>query len=161
MKLKISKPIWQAVGLGVLAGMRTTSAPAIASHILSHHHSRLLSKSPLKFMQNDKVAIALKVLAVGELVGDKMPNAPNRIKPAGLIFRCIAGSLAGASIFEASGNNAFAGAVVGSVTAFGATFGSFFLRKNIVLKLSLFDPVIGAIEDALVVGAGIGLTTSA
>ena len=161
MKLKISKPIWQAVGLGILAGMRTASAPAIASHILSHHHTKALGKSPLKFMQNDKVAIALKVLAVGELIGDKLPNTPNRIKSGGLVLRCIAGSLAGASIFEASGNSAFAGAFVGSVTAFGSTFGSYFIRKNIVLKLSLLDPVIGALEDALVIGAGVGLSTTA
>ena len=86
MKLKISKPFWQAVGLGVLAGMRTTSAPAITSHILSRHHSKRLAKSNLRFMQNSNVAAAFKVLAVGELIGDKMPTAPDRTMPGGLIF---------------------------------------------------------------------------
>src|ERR1700761_2640479 len=140
MKLKISKPFWQAVGLGVLAGMRTTSAPAITSHILSRHHSKRLAKSNLRFMQNSNVAAAFKVLAVGELIGDKMPTAPDRTMPGGLIFRCIAGSLAGASIFEASGKNAFAGALIGSVAALGSTFGSFHLRKGIVTHTKALDP---------------------
>jgi uncharacterized membrane protein len=160
-KIKLSNPFWQVVGLGLLAGMRTTSAPAIASHILSHHHSRRLAKSPLKFMQSDNVALALKVFAVGELIGDKMPNTPNRIKPAGVVFRCLAGSLAGASIYKATGNSILTGAVLGSVVALGSTFGSYFLRKDVVSKTHVLDPIIGAIEDALVVGAGVGLTNIA
>jgi uncharacterized membrane protein len=158
MRLKISKPFWQVVGLGVLAGMRTASAPAIASHILSHHSSGHLSKSSLNFMQSDKMAVVLKVLATGEFIGDKLPFTPNRIKPLGIVFRCLSGSLAGASIYKASGNNALTGALIGTVTAFGSTFGSYFLRKGIVNKFELFDPLIGAIEDALVIGAGIELT---
>jgi hypothetical protein len=48
-----------------------------------------------------------------------------------------------------------AGALIGSVAALGATFGSYLLRKNVVNKTKIFDPVIGSIEDALVIGAGI------
>jgi uncharacterized membrane protein len=161
MKLKISKPFWQAVGFGTLAGMRTASAPAIASHILSHHHSKKLSKSPLGWLQSDKVAVGLKIFALAEFVGDKLPSAPNRTKPIGIIARCLSGSLAGAAIYKASGGNPYLGAVIGSVSALGSTFGSFFLRKNVSEKTKIFDPIIGAIEDALVIGAGIGLVRSA
>jgi uncharacterized membrane protein len=161
MQFKISKPFWQVVGLGVLAGMRATSAPAIASHILSHRNSGHLAKSSLDFMQSDKVAIVMKVFVAGELIGDKLPQTPNRTKPIGVLSRCLSGSLAGASIYKASGRNAFRGAVLGSVAAFGSTFGSYLLRKNVVNKLKDFDPVIGAIEDALVIGAGVALTQTA
>ena len=112
-------------------------------------------------MQNDKVAIALKVFAVGELIGDKLPNTPNRIKPGGIAFRCLSGALAGASIYKASGNNAITGAIIGSVAAFGSTFGSYFLRKDIANRTKIFDPLVGAIEDALVIGAGGGLVNIA
>jgi len=147
--------------LGVLAGMRTASAPAIVSHILSHHHSKRLSKSPLRFMQNDNVAVALKIFAIGEVVGDKLPNTPNRIKPAGVTFRCLSGALAGASIYKASGNNAITGAIIGSVVAFGSTFGSYFLRKDVVNRTKVFDPMIGAMEDVLVIGAGAVIVSTA
>jgi uncharacterized membrane protein len=160
-KLKISKPLWQVLGLGVLAGMRTTAAPAIASHILSHHRSKQLSKSPLNFMQNNIVAIVLKVFAAGELVGDKLPNTPNRIEPVGIICRCLSGALAGASIYKAIGNSAISGALLGSIAAFGSTYGSYFLRKDIVGRTEIFDPIIGAIEDVLVAGAGVTLVNLA
>ena len=161
MKLILSTPCWHALSLGILAGMRTFSAPCIASHILSHDHSKNLSKSPLGLLQSDKVAIGLKIFAVAEFVGDKLPSAPNRIKPVGVIARCLSGSLAGAAIYKASGGNPYIGAIVGSVSAFGSTFGSFFLRKSLSEKTKRVDPVIGVIEDALVIGAGFGLVRSA
>ena len=159
-KLKITHPFWQALGLGALAGMRSAAAPAIASHILSHHHSKSLTSSKLGFMQSNKVAGLLKVLAVGEFVGDKLPNTPNRIKPAGVIFRCLAGSVSGASIYRATGNNPYVGALIGSAAAFGSTFGSYYLRKGTVTKTKIIDPIIGALEDALVIGAGVGLAVA-
>ncbi|MDB5111895.1 MAG: putative rane protein [Mucilaginibacter sp.] len=158
MKLKISHPVWQVLGLGVLAGMRSTSAPVITSHILSHHHSKNLEQSPLNFMQSVNVSKVLKVVALSELVLDKLPSAPNRIKPAVITSRCLSGALAGASIFKASGGKVLTGAVLGAVAAFASTYGSYYLRKSTVKKTKLFDPIIGAIEDALVIGAGVGLT---
>ncbi|MDN3547759.1 DUF4126 family protein [Mucilaginibacter aquaedulcis] len=159
MQLKISKPLWQVIGLGTLAGMRSTSAPAITSHILSHHQSKNLEHSPLGFMQSKNVAAALKVLALGEIVGDKLPSAPNRIKPAALGFRVISGALAGAGIYRAVGNNAIVGALLGGTAAFASTYGSFFLRRSTVKTSHIIDPIIGAVEDALVIGSGVGLAS--
>jgi uncharacterized membrane protein len=159
--LKLSKPFWQALALGVLAGMRATSAPVIASHILGRHQSKLLSKSPFSFMQSGSVALGMKILAAGELVGDKLPKTPNRTSAGGIIGRCLSGSLAGASIYKATGKNALTGALLGSVAALGSTFGSYYLRKFTVNKTHVFDPYIGAIEDALVIGAGTGLIITA
>jgi len=71
--------------------------------------------------------------------------------------RCLSGALAGAGILKASGGSAAIGALLGGTAAFASTFGSFFLRKATVKRRALLDPIIGAIEDALVVGAGVGL----
>jgi uncharacterized membrane protein len=158
MKPKKSKAIWQAIGLGTLAGMRTMSAPVVATHILSNHPSKKLAKSPLRFMQSTTVAAVLKVLSVTELVADKLPSTPNRIEPAGVAGRCLSGALAGASIYKAVGGKALTGALVGGAAAIAATYGSYFLRKTIVKANHIADPLIGAAEDALVIGAGIGLT---
>lgn len=157
MKFKISNPLWQALGVGVLAGMRSASAPAITSHILSHHHSKNLERSTLNFMQSDVVANVLKVVSLSEFIVDKLPSTPNRIKPAVLTVRCLSGALAGAGILKASGGNVAVGAILGGTAAFASTFGSFFLRKSTVKRSRIIDPVIGAIEDALVIGAGVGL----
>lgn len=158
MKIKqISHPFWQVVGIGTLAGMRTSSAPAITSQILSHHHSRLLENSPLSFMQSKLVANTLTLLTLGEVIGDKLPSTPNRVEPASVAFRCLSGALAGASIYKATGGNVLVGILLGSATAAASTYLSFLVRKTTVEKTKLFDPIIGAIEDALVVGAGVGL----
>lgn len=158
IKLKeIKHPFWQVIGIGTLAGMRTSSAPAVTSQILSHHHSKRLEKSPLNFMQSKIVANTLTVLSIGEIVADKLPSTPNRTAPAGVIFRGISGALAGASIYKASGNNVWVGSVLGAATAVASTYLSFILRKNAGKKTSIIDPIIGGIEDALVIGAGIGL----
>ncbi|MGF7042879.1 DUF4126 family protein [Mucilaginibacter lappiensis] len=158
MHLKISKPFWQVISLGTLAGMRSTSAPVITSHILSHHHSKNLEHSPLRFMQSANVAKVLKLVALSELVADKLPSTPNRIKPAVLAARVLSGALAGASIYKAIGGKAITGALIGGGAAFASTFGSYFLRKSAVKSSHIIDPVIGAIEDALVIGSGMGLS---
>lgn len=161
MKLNISNPFWQVVGLGALAGLRSASSPAIASDVLSRHHSKKLTKSPLRFMGSGNVAIALKVLAAGEFIVDKLPSTPNRIKAFSVIARCAAGSLAGASIYKATGHSAIEGALLGSIAALGSTFGSYYLRKAIVSHSGIADPIIGAIEDVLVTSAGVGLIYTA
>ncbi|WEA02289.1 DUF4126 family protein [Mucilaginibacter sp. SJ] len=158
MKLKTSKPLWPVIGLGTLAGMRTLSAPVVITHILSHRPSKQLEKSPLRFMQSTTAATVLKILSVTELIADKLPSTPNRIEPAGVAARCLSGALVGASIYKAVGGKTLTGAVIGGIAAIAATYGSYFLRKHTVKANHIADPVIGAIEDALVIGSGFGLS---
>jgi len=112
----------------------------------------------LNFMQSKAVANVLTILSIGEVVVDKLPTTPNRTKPAGIIFRGLSGALAGASIYKASGNNVLTGTLIGAASAVASTYISFFLRKSIVKNTSVIDPIIGALEDALVIGAGVGLS---
>ncbi|WP_114938066.1 DUF4126 family protein [Mucilaginibacter endophyticus] len=158
MKLKVSNPIWPVIGIGTLAGMRTLSAPVITTHILSNHPSKRLEKSSLRFMQSTTVAAVLKVLSVTELIADKLPSTPNRIEPAGVAGRGLSGALAGASIYKAVGGKTLTGALIGGAAAIAASYASYYLRKNIVKANHIADPLIGAAEDALVIGAGISLS---
>jgi uncharacterized membrane protein len=100
-------------------------------------------------------------MALGEFIGDKMPAAPNRISPPGLIGRCVSGALAGAGIYKAAGESWYTGALLGGTTAIASTFGSFYLRRAIVKHAHLIDPIIGTIEDAIVLGGGLGLAEMA
>jgi uncharacterized membrane protein len=88
---------------------------------------------------------------------DKLPGTPNRIKPESFAFRCLSGALAGASIYKSTRNNVLAGALLGATAAAVSTYLSFIARKSTVERTKIIDPIIGAIEDALVVGAGVGL----
>lgn len=160
-KITIEGPFWQVVALGALAGMRTFSAPVVANAILRKHPSQKLSGSPLGFLKSDKAKYGFRFLAAGEMIGDKLPNTPNRTGAPGLIGRCLSGALAGAGTYKATGNQAYVGAVIGSFAALTSSFGCFYLRRFAVAKSKLADPVIGGIEDALVAVAGAGLIIAA
>jgi uncharacterized membrane protein len=64
----------------------------------------------------------LPLLALGELVVDKLPAVPARTIPPALAVRAIAGALAGRALSAAGGGNLIAGTVAGAV---GAVAGSY------------------------------------
>lgn len=161
MKTTTAKQLLQTVALGLLAGMRTTAAPVAASHILSRKKSKNLDGSVLKFMQSPTTATVFKVISISEVVADKLPTTPNRIEAGGVVGRGLSGALAGAAICKAAGGRALTGALIGGATAVAATYASYFLRKNIVKRNHLPDPVIGGIEDAITIGTGIALCANA
>jgi uncharacterized membrane protein len=150
-------PFIQALSVGALAGMRTAAAPVIVSHILSQSPSHQLEDSSLAFMQSKTTATILKVVALGELIIDKMPFTPDRINNNGVGGRMMSGALAGATLYKAKGGTMAAGALVGAVSACAATFISFFLRKSLVKATNIYDPIVGAIEDALVIALSVDL----
>lgn len=160
MKTYIIKPHWQAISLGIIAGMRSMAAPAISSKILSTHHSKALENSPLNFIQSKTTANVLSALALGEFIGDKLPNAPDRTIPPALIGRCLSGALAGAGIYKAGGGNLYLGAMLGGLSACASTFASFYLRKNLVRHTRIIDSIVGTIEDTIVMGGAIEIAES-
>ncbi len=89
------------------------------------------------------------------MLGDKLPGVPDRIAAPSLLARGASGALVGAAVYLMNNGKAMEGAAVGAVAAVGATFASFYLRRYLSEHTSVADPVIGAIEDALVVGAGL------
>ena len=142
--------------MGLLAGMRSAAAPALASHILSEHKGKAFRHHPIGFLSSIAIADVLKVMALGEFLVDKLPFTPDRTKPVSVAVRCLSGALAGAGIYSAAGKKPLTGAVLGCVVAGASTFASFYLRK--ALSRTLVGNVLsGVIEDAFVVSAGIKL----
>ena len=157
MNIKISNIIYQAAGLGIIAGMRTFSAPAVISHVYSRHPSKNLESSGFRLIQTINTSKVFKVLAAGELIGDKLPNTPNRTSAGGLTGRILSGSLAGATVYKASGKQPLIGALIGGSAAVASAFGCMLLRKALGKSTSIPDPYIGALEDVIVIGAATAL----
>ncbi|TWR31315.1 DUF4126 family protein [Mucilaginibacter pallidiroseus] len=150
----------RAAGLGAVAGMRTFLAPAIISHFYSRHKSQNIEGSAVGFVQTIPTSKVFKVLAAGELIGDKMPMAPNRTEAPGLIGRIVTGVFTGATIYKADSKNALLGGLIGGTAAAAATFGCFFLRTTLNKKTALPNFVTGACEDALAITLGAKLISS-
>lgn len=146
--------LYKALAFGVLAGMRSLAAPMLLSHFLSKNENSPLQNTPLRFLGNGTVALALKGLAASEMAGDKIPNAPDRIKAPSLLMRGASGALVGAAVYMMDNGKALEGAAIGAAAAVGATYGSFYLRRYLSGHTSFADPVFGALEDALVIGSG-------
>jgi len=146
-----------AAALGAIAGMRSFSAPAVISHAYSTHPSANLDHPPFKFIQAVNSARVFKVLAAGELIGDKLPGTPNRTDAPALTARILSGAFAGATVCKAKGSNIVAGGLIGAAAALVSTFGCFYLRTSATKNTSVPDAAIAVLEDALVIGAAVAI----
>lgn len=139
--------IWQSVGLGLIAGMRSMLAPTVARYITKHKSA-------------PKIQTVLTVLAVAELIGDKLPFAPPRIKPIGLIARSISGGLSAAYITGDNNDNRIAAGAIGLTSAIASAFAFYCLRSEAGKKLNIDDYLLGITEDALAAGVALTLIKS-
>ncbi len=87
-----------AVGIGVVAGLRSLMAPAVVSWA-AHLGWLNLHGSHLSFMESTLAAAIFSLLAIGELVADMLPKTPKRTAPAPLLARILMGGLCGACLY--------------------------------------------------------------
>ena len=144
-----------AFQIGVIAGMRSMMAPALVSYKLSHKTPDPLPGSLLHFMTSSKTSTTLAVLAGGELIGDKLPQTPDRTAFPQVSGRLVSGALSGAALTEADGQSLAYGAVLGTV---GAVVGTF-ARHWLTHEKGLPGSWVAVAEDLLALGAGL-LTTN-
>ena len=144
----------QAACLGVIAGMRSMGAPALVSDRLARTPSGAPEGSPLRWLGTAKTAQVFKILAAGEIVGDKLPRTPARTAPGPLSARLLSGALSGAALCAAGGKPPSAGAAVGALGALAGTFAFYHLRRRLGQATGLPDPIVAVAEDALAYGGG-------
>lgn len=144
----------QAAGLGMVAGMRASVAPSVASHYLSRHKSKALSHSRLKFIQAPLTSAVTKLLNAAELAGDKMPGTPNRIKTSQIMARVASGALVGAVVYRTHRKGLAKGIMVGAASALASTYATFYLRQYLDRIPYIKDPLMGAVEDLVAISSG-------
>src|ERR1700758_2151034 len=98
-----------AFGIGVVAGLRSLTAPAVVAWA-AHLGWINLHGSPLAFMGSMWAVDTFTILALGEFVADQLPNAPSRTAPVGLSARIVTGVLCGACLAVAGGATLWLGA---------------------------------------------------
>src|SRR6266513_1117413 len=72
-----------ALGIGIVAGLRSLTAPAVVAWG-AHLGWLNLHGSPVAFIGLTTAVAIFSVLAIGELVADKLPMIPKRTAPAPL-----------------------------------------------------------------------------
>jgi len=138
-------------GIGIIAGLRSMTAPAAVSWA-AHLKWISLAGSPLAFMGTLPATIIFSLLAVVELINDKLPKTPSRTTAVPLIARLVLGGLSGAVLCASVNGGAVIGAILGALGALAGTFGGYHMRKGLVKALKAPDFAIALIEDAVPVG---------
>ncbi len=141
-----------ALLLGIVAGLRTMTAPAVVSWTA---HLGLISASGtwLSFMGHAITPWVFTALALGELVADQLPSTPSRKVPMQFGGRLISGALCGATIGIGSGQW-LVGGIVGVVGAVIGTFGGAAARGKMAAAFGKDRPA-ALIEDAVAIGGAI------
>ena len=110
-----------ALLLGVVSGLRAITAPAAVSWV-AKLGTLAVAGTPMAFMGFKYTPIILTVLAIGELINDKLPKTPSRKTPPQFIARILSGSLVGATVGAGSGS-LILGLLAGAIGAVAGTYG--------------------------------------
>ena len=143
-----------AAAAGLVAGMRSMSAPAFVSRGLSRGPGRRGDTGAAALLASRTARRALAGLAVGEMIADKTPYIPARIAPLSLAGRALMGALSAAAIAGRRRQAPLAAVAVGAASAVASTFVSYHLRKAAGSSTKAPDPAIALAEDAIVLAAG-------
>jgi uncharacterized membrane protein len=147
-----------ALGIGIVAGLRSLTAPAVVAWA-AHFGWIRLAGSPLAFMGSKWTAAVFTLLALGELVADQLPGTPPRTAAVGLSARIVSGALCGASFAVAGGASLWLGAVAGAIGGIAGAFGGYQARVGLVRGLRVQDFAIAIPEDIVAVGLGLLLAS--
>src|SRR6266478_1901611 len=140
-----------AIGIGIVAGLRSLTAPAVVAWA-AHLGWLSLSGSSLAFMGSTVVVAIFSLLAIGELIADKMPKTPSRTSLVPLLARILMGGLCGASLCASANQSLLIGALLGGMGAVIGAFGGYEIRRRLVSKLNAKDIFIAIPEDLIAIG---------
>jgi uncharacterized membrane protein len=139
-----------AIGIGIVAGLRSLTAPAVVAWA-AHLGWLSLNGSSLGFMGSTAAAIIFSIFAIGELIGDKLPMIPKRTALAPLLARIVTGGLCGASLCAAGGQSLGIGIVLGGIGGVIGTFAGYAVRRRVVNNLHIKDIFVAICEDLIAI----------
>lgn len=145
-----------AAGLGAVTGLRSMMGAAVVARELSARDlPRRRPRHPAarleRWLTQPAVARSLELLALGEIIADKLPGIPPRITTGPLVGRAV---IAGVLGLLAGGDRRMAGSVVGAGSAVAAAFAGWWARREGVRATYLPDAALAVAEDAVALGVG-------
>lgn len=147
-----------AFGIGVVAGLRALTAPAVVCWA-AHLQWIDLQRTHLAFMASIIALIIFTLAAVAEIVNDKLPKTGPRTALPSVVIRMITGGLSAATLTVGASHSLWMGALLGVVGALVGTFGGYQVRMRTVKALHSPDFVIALVEDAVAVCGGLFLAS--
>ncbi|QDS14726.1 DUF4126 domain-containing protein [Xanthomonas arboricola] len=134
--------------MGAVAGMRSMTPLAAVTNAARTGKLPAENGAP-PLLANPLASAGMLALAGGELAGDKMKTAPDRIVLPGMIARIATGVIVGAAL--APRHQRGVAALLGASTAVAAAYLTFNLRMRAIDRYG--QTSTGVVEDAITVGA--------
>jgi uncharacterized membrane protein len=144
----------EAVGVGVVSGMRTLLMPALLSRPYPGHRGEPPAHGAADLLRSPTLSNVLVFASASELVGDKLPAAPDRTEMPPLVARALSGGLAAAVLAARNGRAPMPAAVLGAVAAVGTAHAMVRLRRATGRRLNIPDPLVGLAEDCVAFAIG-------
>src|SRR5271155_2708506 len=144
--------------IGAVCGLRSMTAPAVVAWgaFLGWLH---LQDSYLAFFANKISLVVFSLLAIGELIADKLPFIPGRTQPGPLGARIVFGALCAAALCLSGGASLLLGAILGGLGGIAGAFAGYNYRGWLSRGAKLPDLLIALLEDLVAVGGGLLLVS--
>ena len=142
-----------ALLIGVVAGLRAMTAPAVVSWAACCGWLQL-DGTWLAFLGYRWTPWILTLLALGELVTDQLPSTPARTVPVSFATRIVSGALTGAALGLAGGVPWIGALVAGAIGAVIGTLGGRAARAKLAAAFGRDRPA-ALVEDAVAIGAAV------
>ena len=139
--------------IGLFAGLRSLTPPAAAAWAV--HLGWIRLARPLALIGSLPAVIVLSLLAIAEIIFDKLPNTPNRTAPPGLFARIVTGGLTGACVSLGGGRSALVGAGLGVIGGIVGCFAGYQARAQLVRSLRQPDFNVALVEDLIAIGGSL------
>jgi uncharacterized membrane protein len=136
--------------LGIVAGLRALT-PAAAVSWAAYLHWIHLEGTHLSFMGSIIAVVIFTLLAIFEIVNDKLPKTPPRTAPPSFVIRILLGAFAAACLATGMGVSHLVGALLGAVGAVVGTLVGYQARTKTVAALHTRDLPIALVEDAIAI----------
>lgn len=139
-----------ALAIGFASGLRAFTPLALSCWIAVWGWMPL-GGSRLAFLGTNIGALVVSLLAVGELIGDKLPITPSRVTAGPLGARIVTGALSGTALAIGAGASWIIGLVCGVVGSVAGAFAGFHARRFLVVRLGVRDIFVAIAEDLVTI----------
>ena len=141
--------------LGVSTGLRSFTPLAVAAWF-ARAGKLPLTGTWASWLRHPAAVGLLTAGAVGEYVGDKLPNTPARTALLPLLGRMAFGGVLGAILATAFKRPLAGGIAMGVAGAAAGSYGGYYLRKGLTKGAGWPDLPVALAGDAAAVGLAVG-----
>lgn len=148
-----SNLFWGALALGAVTGMRSMLAPTMVSRALAARDDIEQADEPAQTLTSHRAQQFLIPMAAAELLGDKMPFAPDRTIIPSMMFRALSGGVTAAALAGVRREPVWLPALVGATAALVASEIGLRLRKP-YQENAVMNAALGLTEDCVALAVG-------